>query len=339
MIIVFMIICGVTYTTMDDPPVPNYIGISHSHTDSPGPPNTDHRSVVLRYPPRTTKGSSVAPTVTWCVGVGLPMYGAISHRPIKKRRNHISCIPQQMDRMDRKTEFSRDGAFVRPRPGDTKIVYMQEHGVSTRHTLVTHGVRSCSTLAWFVPLLAVFGLAHIAAGVSDVDADAVGSMEVAVEDVVKRQVEPVLHEAASYGLPFVIHIGHGYNTLDNLQVALLTFLTAFVADPAHNAKLYVSDTCRAFSRAQVPWGSTRVSITDDGKKLLVEEKVTLMRGGPGLPVENQPPGESATLPGYNGPGLMFRCQEDGKMWELFDRQTLAEFFVSTCVWGEHGRMH
>ena len=32
-------------------------------------------------------------------------------------------------------------------------------------------------------------LAHIAAGVSDVDADAVGSMNVAVEDVVKRQVD------------------------------------------------------------------------------------------------------------------------------------------------------
>ena len=228
--------------------------------------------------------------------------------------------------MDCVKTFDREGAFVSPRPGDTKVVYMLEHGASTRHTLVTHGVRSCSTLVWYVFELAVFGLAHIAAGVSDVDADAFGDLGVAVADVVARQVEPALQTAASYGRPFIIHIGHGYSTADNMQAGLLTWLAAYAADPAHNATLHVSETFRAFSRDQIPWGSTRVSITATGGHLLVEEKVILMPS----PVFEPPAGESATLPGYNGPALEFPGN-DGQIWKLVDRMTLNKYFVSTAV--------
>lgn len=226
-----------------------------------------------------------------------------------------------------RTTFKRDGAYVSPRPGDTQHVYIQELGVSTQHSLLTQAVRSCSVIVWYVPLLAICGLAHIMGGVSDVDADKVGDMDVAVADVVARQVEPAIHAAARYGLPFDIHIGHGYNTPDNLPAGMHTWLADYAADPAHHATLHVSTTFRRYSRQEIPWGSTRVSIDATTGDLLVEERVRLFGKGPSK-VFVPPPGESAILPGYNGPGLMFRSLDDGKMWELVDRQTCTEFLVS-----------
>ena len=81
----------------------------------------------------------------------------------------------------------------------SKLVFMHELGISqSRHPLATHGIRSCSSLCFWVPAKGVYGLAHVSPGVGSVSLtsragvlDYEEVMATIVEDLVDHQLKVV----------------------------------------------------------------------------------------------------------------------------------------------------